>query len=47
MNQENYDIDIPTWHMDLVRERITDYKNNPAQALDFEKAMDDIEEGLE
>jgi len=43
---EQEDIDIPAWHMDVVRKRLGDYKNNPGQAMDFDTAMDDIEKGL-
>ena len=43
---EKEEIDIPEWHIDLVRERMEDYKNNPGQALDFDSAMDDIEKEL-
>ena len=40
------EIEIPSWQMDLVRERMKDYKNNPDQAMDFDTAMDEIEAGL-
>jgi len=40
------EIDIPQWHIDIVRERLNDYKKDPGQALDFDAAMDDIEETL-
>lgn len=43
---EKEEVDIPGWHMDLVRKRLEDYKNNPGQALDFDTAMDDIEKEL-
>jgi len=43
---EQEEIDIPAWHMDVVIKRLEDYKNNPAQAMDFDTAMDDIEKGL-
>ncbi len=43
---EKEEADIPGWHMDLVRKRLEDYKNNPGQALDFDSAMDDIEKEL-
>ena len=35
--------DIPEWQVNEVRQRLDDYKKNPDQALDFDKAMDDIE----
>lgn len=43
---EQEDIDIPAWHMDVVRKRLEDHKNNPGQATDFDTAMDDIEKDL-
>lgn len=38
--------DIPEWQVNEVHQRLDDYKNNPGQALDFDKAMDDIERNL-
>jgi hypothetical protein len=32
--------------MDIVMERMADYKNNPNQALDFDQSMDEIENEL-
>lgn len=43
---EKEEFDFPSWQMDEVRERIEDYKNNPDQALDFDKTMDEIEKEL-
>ena len=43
---EQEEIGIPAWHMDVVRERLADYKKNPDQALDFDVALDDIENKL-
>lgn len=43
---EQEEVDIPAWHMDVVRKRLEDYKKNPDQALDFDTAMDDIEKEL-
>ena len=43
---EQSEMDIPVWHMDVVNERIEDYKNNPKQAIDFDNAIDDIEREL-
>lgn len=40
------EMEIPSWHMDIVMERMADYENNPDQALDFEKTMDEIEKEL-
>jgi len=46
MNQEKQLTEIPIWHMELLRERIEAYSRNPDQALDFDKAMDEIESEL-
>ncbi len=37
------EMDIPQWHKKLVRSRIDDYKKNPGSAMDFDDAMDDID----
>lgn len=39
---KNEQIYIPAWQMDVVKERIQDYKSKPSQAVDFDEAMDDI-----
>jgi hypothetical protein len=38
--------DIPEWHKNLVRERLSDYEKNPGLALDFDDSIDKIERGL-
>lgn len=43
---EQKEVDIPFWHMDVVRKRLEDYIKYPEQALDFDTAMDDIEKEL-
>ncbi|PIQ16091.1 MAG: hypothetical protein COW67_04830 [Flavobacteriales bacterium CG18_big_fil_WC_8_21_14_2_50_32_9] len=43
---EQGEIDIPQWQMNEVNKRMKDYKNNPDTALDFDKALDDIEKEL-
>lgn len=43
---EQEELNIPSWQMDLVRDRLEDYKNNPDQAMDFDTAMEEIEAGL-
>lgn len=43
---EEEDVTIPHWHKKVVRERIDDYRKDPGSALDFDSAMDDIENGL-
>ena len=37
---------IPQWQMDEVRKNLTLYKEDPSIAIDFDKAMDDIEKEL-
>ncbi len=43
---EQEETDIPSWHMDIVKDRLENYKGNPAKATDFDTAMDDIEKDL-
>ena len=43
---ETEELDIPRWHIDVLNERLIDYKKNPGKALDFDDAMDEIEKGL-
>ncbi len=43
---EHEEINVPEWHKDIVRQRLTDYKSNTEQAIDFNTAMDDIEKSL-
>lgn len=39
-------MEVPEWHKNLVRKRITEYKRNPEKGLDFDSAIDDIEHDL-
>lgn len=43
---EQQDAEVPKWHQEIVRQRMEDYQNHPAEAVDFEKAMDEIEKAL-
>ena len=43
---EEENVDVPSWHRDIVRERLSDYGNDPDQTRDFNDAMDDIEKEL-
>jgi hypothetical protein len=43
---EQEELSVPGWHVDLVRKRVNNYKNEPGQAIDFDTAMDDIEKDL-
>ena len=43
---EDEELEIPTWHLKELDNRLEDYKNNPGQALDFDEAIDDIEKDL-
>lgn len=43
---EQEEIGVPEWQAEIVRERVRSYKNNPNQALDFNEAIDDIEDNL-
>ena len=37
---------VPNWHIDLVRDRMSEYHKHPEQVLDFDSAMDEIEKEL-
>ncbi len=37
---------IPDWHIEIVRQRLVDYSNNPEMVIDFDEAMDNIEKEL-
>ncbi len=39
-------MEVPEWQKEQVRKRMEEYKNNPGQALDFETALDDIENNI-
>ena len=43
---EQEDLDIPAWHMQIVKQRLDNYFKNPEQAIDFDQAMDEIEKKL-
>ena len=43
---ETEELDIPRWHIDVLNERLIDYKKNPGKARDFDDAMEEIEKGL-
>jgi len=45
-NIESEDIDIPEWQKRLVLKRLENHKKNPDSVLDFDSAMDDIENDL-
>lgn len=38
--------DVPAWQIDLVKERMEEYKRNPIVLQDFDCAMNDIETEL-
>ena len=43
---QNDEIEVHQWQKDILDERLSDYKNNPEQVLDFDTAMDEIENEL-
>lgn len=43
---EQEEIGVPEWHKALVLKRLEEYKKDPSSAVDFDKAMDDIEKEL-
>ncbi|MFN3802384.1 hypothetical protein [Belliella pelovolcani] len=40
------EVDVPTWQKEQVMKRLKDYHANPSLALDFDKAIEDIENEL-
>jgi hypothetical protein len=34
---------LPDWHIEIVGNRMVEYKKHPEQVLDFDIAMDDID----
>ena len=40
------DNEVPDWHIQIVNERVEEYKKNPKLALDFDDAMDDLKKNL-
>lgn len=40
------EVDVPTWQKEQVMKRLIDYHANPSSALDFDEAIEDIEEEL-
>jgi hypothetical protein len=40
------EIDTPEGHENIVRERLNAYAKNPSSAIDFDSALDDVEENL-
>lgn len=43
---EQAEIEVPDSHISIVRSRLSRYEKDPAQVIDFDKAMDDIEKSL-
>jgi hypothetical protein len=43
---EQGEIDVPQWQMNEVNKRMKAYENNPDSAMDFDKALNDIEKEL-
>ncbi|WP_454803855.1 hypothetical protein [Mucilaginibacter phyllosphaerae] len=43
---EQAEIGIHDSHIRIVRARLTQYEKDPAQAIDFDEAINDIEKGL-
>lgn len=43
---EEEEIDIPKWHVDVVKERLENYRDNFDDLPDFDIAMDDVENEL-
>jgi hypothetical protein len=44
---EAEELEIPLWQVAELNNRITNFKKNPAQTLDFNQAIEDIEKFYE
>ena len=40
------ELEIPDWHIAILQQRMQSLKANPNAAIDFDKAIDDIEKEL-
>lgn len=45
-DMENEELEIPQWHKDELDKRMDDYKANPGQVIDADKALEDINNSL-
>jgi hypothetical protein len=43
---ENEETEIPDWHKEIVKERLNGFQNNKEEAIDFDEALNDIENEL-
>jgi len=43
---EAEELDIPSWQLTELDKRVTNFRNNQTQTLDFNQAIEDIENGL-
>jgi|HubBroStandDraft_5_1064220.scaffolds.fasta_scaffold1043579_1 Putative addiction module component len=37
---------LPDWHIAIIQKRLIDLKSNPGKAIDFDKALEQIESEL-
>jgi len=43
---EQEDFDIPDWHLHILKERVENYNKRKEQSIDFDAAVEDIENEL-
>lgn len=43
---DNEEMDIPEWQIKEVTSRLNEHKKNPGEAMDFESALNEIENNL-
>ncbi|MHC1775203.1 MAG: hypothetical protein AB9834_07265 [Lentimicrobium sp.] len=43
---EEENIGVPAWQIDLVKERLEDYRNNPGSAFDYDNFLTDLDKEL-
>lgn len=43
---EEEDFGVPPWQVELVRDRLEDYKSNPESGVDFDTLINDLDKDL-
>lgn len=43
---EEENIGVPDWQIDLVKERLEDYKNDPGSPVDYDNFLNDLDKEL-
>lgn len=43
---EEENIGVPAWQINLVKERLEDYRNNPGSGFDYDNFLNDLDKEL-